>query len=99
MTGAVLSFCAMAVAVRELAATLSVAEILAIRSGSGALILTALVAARPELRHALALRRMGLHVLRNSVHFAAQYAWALSVTLLPLATMFALEFTTPAWVA
>ncbi|CAN0501978.1 unnamed protein product, partial [Phaeothamnion confervicola] len=28
-----------------------------------------------------------------------QYAWALAVTLLPFATVFALEFTTPAWVA
>jgi drug/metabolite transporter (DMT)-like permease len=40
-----------------------------------------------------------LHALRNSVHFASQYAWALSLTLLPLATVFALEFTMPAWVA
>jgi drug/metabolite transporter (DMT)-like permease len=42
---------------------------------------------------------MVLHILRNSVHFASQYAWALSLTLLPLATVFALEFTMPAWVA
>ncbi len=99
MTGALLSFCAMALAVRALADALSIAEILSIRSASGALILTALTAIWPELRGALAFRRMGLHFVRNSVHFAAQYAWALSVTLLPLATMFALEFTTPAWVA
>jgi drug/metabolite transporter (DMT)-like permease len=99
MSGAVLSFCAMALAVRGLAGTLSIAEILAIRSGSGAIILTLFAAARPELHHTLALRRMGLHLIRNSVHFAAQYAWALAVTLLPLATMFALEFTTPLWVA
>ena len=99
MTGALLSFCAMALAVRALADAQSIAEILSIRSASGALILTALTAIWPELRGALAFRRMGLHFVRNSVHFAAQYAWALSVTLLPLATMFALEFTTPAWVA
>jgi drug/metabolite transporter (DMT)-like permease len=99
MIGALLSFCAMAVSVRALFGPLSIAEILTIRSGSGALILTALVAARPELRHALAPRRMGLHVLRNSLHFAAQYAWALGIALLPFATVFALEFTTPAWVA
>jgi len=40
---------------------------------------------------------MGLHVLRNSVHYAAQYGWAKALTLLPLATAFALEFTAPAW--
>jgi drug/metabolite transporter (DMT)-like permease len=43
------------------------------------------------------LRRIGLHLVRNSIHFAAQYAWALSLTLLPLATVVALEFTMPAW--
>jgi drug/metabolite transporter (DMT)-like permease len=99
MTGALLSFCAMAVSIRGLAGTLNIFEILSIRSGSGAMALLALVAARPELRPALALRRMGLHALRNSVHFASQYSWALSVTLLPLAIVFALEFTVPAWVA
>jgi len=40
---------------------------------------------------------MGLHALRNGIHYAAQYAWAMSITLLPLATAFALEFTAPAW--
>jgi len=33
------------------------------------------------------------------VHFVGQYSWALSLTLIPLATVFALEFTMPAWVA
>jgi drug/metabolite transporter (DMT)-like permease len=33
------------------------------------------------------------------VHFAATYSWALAITLLPFATVFALEFTMPAWVA
>ena len=37
--------------------------------------------------------------MRNSVHFAAQVAWATSLTLLPLATVFSLEFTMPAWTA
>jgi drug/metabolite transporter (DMT)-like permease len=54
---------------------------------------------RPELRKTLAPRRMALHAFRNSIHFVSQYAWALSLTLLPLATVFALEFTMPAWVA
>ena len=99
MTGALTSFCTMAVSIRELAGALNIAEILAIRSAFGVVVLSAVVAVRPELRQALALRRMGLHVLRNGVHFVAQYAWALSLTILPLAPVFALEFTTPAWVA
>jgi drug/metabolite transporter (DMT)-like permease len=40
---------------------------------------------------------LGLHVLRNTIHFGAQYLWAMSLLLLPLATVFALEFTMPAW--
>jgi drug/metabolite transporter (DMT)-like permease len=99
MTGALLSFSAMAVSIRGLVGRLNIFEILTIRSGTGVLVLLALVATHPELRATLALRRMGLHAVRNSVHFASQYAWALSLTLLPLATVFALEFTMPAWVA
>jgi drug/metabolite transporter (DMT)-like permease len=99
MTGALLSFCAMAVSIRGLAGKLNIFEILTIRNSCGVVILLALVVARPQLRQTLAPRRMALHALRNSVHFASQYAWALSLTLLPLATVFALEFTMPAWVA
>jgi drug/metabolite transporter (DMT)-like permease len=99
MAGAVLSFCASAVAIRALAKNLNVSEILSIRSGLGVMILLALVAARPELRQAIVPRHIPLHLTRNVTHFIGQYAWALAVTLLPLATVFALEFTMPAWVA
>jgi len=99
MTGALLSFSAMAVSIRGLAGRLNIFEILSIRSACGLIVLLAIVATHPEVRPLLALRRMGLHAVRNSVHFASQYAWALSLTLLPLATVFALEFTMPAWVA
>ena len=99
MTGALLSFSAMAVSVRGLAGRLNIFEILCIRNACGVAILVALAVTHSELRRALVLRRMALHGVRNSVHFAAQYAWALSLTLLPLATVFALEFTMPAWVA
>jgi drug/metabolite transporter (DMT)-like permease len=42
---------------------------------------------------------MGLNLFRNVVHYASQYSWALSLTMLPLAMVFALEFTMPAWTA
>jgi drug/metabolite transporter (DMT)-like permease len=99
MTGALFSFLASALAIRALAKHLNVFEILSIRSGLGIVVLLALVAARPSLRAELALRHMGMHVARNTTHFVGQYSWALAVTLLPFATVFALEFTTPAWVA
>jgi drug/metabolite transporter (DMT)-like permease len=99
MSGALVWFSATAVAVRALSPTFSVFEILAMRNAAGLVILLAAAAANPSLRDALVPRRMGLHAVRNGVHFAATYAWTLAVTLLPLATAFALEFTTPVWVA
>ncbi len=53
----------------------------------------------PQLRALLRPARMGMHVWRNGVHLVAQYFWAWGVTLLPLAMVFALEFTMPMWVA
>jgi drug/metabolite transporter (DMT)-like permease len=99
MTGALLSFSAMAVSIRLLASRLNIFEILSIRSGTGLLIMLALLAARPELRPFVRPSRMPLNLLRNVVHFGAQYCWAMALTLLPFATVFALEFTSPAWTA
>jgi drug/metabolite transporter (DMT)-like permease len=99
MTGALLSFSASAVAIRALAKQLTTFEILSIRSGFGLMVLLVLVAARADLRKELAFRKMGLHLARNCIHFCGTYSWTLAVTLLPFATVFALEFTMPMWVA
>jgi drug/metabolite transporter (DMT)-like permease len=100
MVGALLSFSVMAVSIRELArAGLSIFEILAIRSGIALFVLGTLLAVRKDLRVHAFPRRMGLNLFRNTVHYASQYSWALSLTMLPLATVFALEFTMPAWTA
>jgi drug/metabolite transporter (DMT)-like permease len=99
MIGTLFSFSAMAVSIRALAGPLSIFEILTIRSGFGVLLMVTVAALRPDLRSSLAPRRMELHVVRNGLHYAAQYAWALAITLMPLATIFALEFTAPAWTA
>jgi drug/metabolite transporter (DMT)-like permease len=99
MTGTLLSFSAMAIAIRELSRALGILEILALRSAIGLVILLAIGLARPALLRAVRTRHIWLHLMRNGVHFAAQVAWATSLTLLPLATVFALEFTMPAWTA
>jgi drug/metabolite transporter (DMT)-like permease len=100
MVGALLSFSVMAVSIRALSrAGLSIFEILAIRSGVALLVLFVLLAVRPSLRLYARPRRMGLNLFRNTVHYASQFSWALSLTMLPLATVFALEFTMPAWTA
>jgi drug/metabolite transporter (DMT)-like permease len=100
MVGALLSFSVMAVSIRELArGGLSIFEILAIRSGVALLVLVILLLFRPELRPYTRPRRMRLNFFRNGVHYASQFCWALSLTMLPLAMVFSLEFTMPAWTA
>jgi drug/metabolite transporter (DMT)-like permease len=97
MTGTLLSFCVMAVSIRSLSGSLTILEMLTVRAAVGLAIIGAVAVLRPELRLSINRGRLGLHLLRNSIHFAAQYLWALSLLLLPLATVFALEFTMPAW--
>lgn len=100
MVGALLSFSVMAVSIRLLAGHgMSIFEILTIRSVVALVILCALMIFQPRLRSAMRTKRLGLHILRNSIHYAAQYLWAFSLTLLPLAMVFSLEFTMPAWTA
>jgi drug/metabolite transporter (DMT)-like permease len=98
MCGTLTSFCILAISIRYLAGALSVFEILTVRSIVSLAILFGLSVLYPELRAGLKPRRMGLNFLRNGIHFVSQYAWALAITLLPFATVFALEFTMPAWV-
>ncbi|WP_299906273.1 DMT family transporter [uncultured Paracoccus sp.] len=97
MMACLASFIGMAIGSRELADTMSIAQILVIRSLVGLVVV--LILARhllPELRK---MRDIRLHGLRNLVHFGAQYCWTLGVALMPLAEVFALEFTMPIWVA
>ena len=97
MGGALLSFVLMAIAVRELTSSVGVFEILFLRSVVALVILLAILP-RFGLR-ALRTQRFGLHVARNALHFAGQYAWVYAIGLLPLATVFAIEFTMPVWTA
>jgi drug/metabolite transporter (DMT)-like permease len=97
MTGALLSFCAMAVSVRVLAGTLSVMEILALRAGLGLTVMATLAATRADLRATINSQHLPLHLFRNAVHVGSSFLWAMSLLLIPLAMTFALEFTTPAW--
>jgi drug/metabolite transporter (DMT)-like permease len=99
MAGAIVSYIATALAVRALAKSLSVFEMMSVRSAGGLAFLLALMAVAPKIRGGITSRRLGLHLVRNSVHFAGQIIWALAITLLPFATVFALEFTAPIWVA
>lgn len=97
MLGAVLSFAAMAIAVRELQRHMGTLQILALRTGMTLIIVAALVAGHG--RAAVATRRFALHAMRALVHLAGQYCWMYAISALALATVFAIEFTMPVWTA
>jgi drug/metabolite transporter (DMT)-like permease len=97
MSGAVLSFALMAIAVRELLRHMGILEILFWRTGV-ALVIAAAVA----LRHGAATirtRRLPLHAARALVHLGGQFCWMYAIGALTLATVFAIEFTMPVWTA
>jgi drug/metabolite transporter (DMT)-like permease len=98
MAGAVTSFSAMAVAGREVQLQLNTFELMTWRSVVGFLIIVATATLRGRLGEIRA-RRPGLHLARNIAHFAGQNLWFWALTLIPLAQVFALEFTGPVWVA
>ncbi len=95
MFGAIASFVLMAIAGRELASELSAVQILFWRSLTGALLMPCLLFVFGW--HHVKTKQPGLQLLRGAIHFVAQYGWFLGITLIPLADVFALEFTAPIW--
>ncbi len=97
MVGALLSFCAMAVAIRELSAHFGTFEILAYRGIIGVIVVGGMALAMG--RQVVRTRQMRWQVRRNVVHFAGQAGWTYGLGVLPFATVFSIEFTMPAWTA
>jgi drug/metabolite transporter (DMT)-like permease len=97
MGGAVLSFSTMAVAARELLAHMGPFQVLFVRSVVMMAIVLVIVAQATGA--VTATRRLRLHVFRNVIHFGGQYCWVFAIGALPLATVFAIEFTMPVWTA
>ncbi len=95
--GALASFMAMAIGGRELSAEVSTFEILFFRSLIG-LVIVSLVLTRSGWGQ-ITKRRLGLHFVRNIGHFGGQFGWFYGIALIPLAQVFAIEFTTPIWTA
>ena len=87
-----------AVAGREATRELSVFQIMLMRSVLGMAMLWPLVRAAGGWA-AMRTERLPQHVLRNGVHYAAQYGWFVALTLIPLAQLVSIEFTMPIWSA
>lgn len=97
MSGAVASFLTMAFAGRALSSSLDTFEIMTWRSVTGVLIMVAVITLRRDWG-IIDTRRMRLHIARNLAHFTGQNLWFFAVALIPIAQVFALEFTSPLWV-
>jgi drug/metabolite transporter (DMT)-like permease len=97
MGGALLSLVAMALAARDLSATLSVFQILFFRSLLGLLIVSVLLCRRGW--HQVRTPDLRAHLIRNTSHFAGQYGWIYGIAFIPMAQVFAIEFTVPVWTA
>lgn len=97
MMGSVVSFTAMAVAGRAIAGRHDVFEILTWRSAVGFVLVVIVGLATGQLR-TVSTQRLGGHLLRNTLHFTGQNLWFWALTVIPMAQLFALEFTSPLWV-
>ncbi|WP_211357742.1 DMT family transporter [Colwellia demingiae] len=106
MSGALASFCILAIGARELSGELTIAQSLCIRSAIGLVFLSVVYFIRSRILKDKQLKSLTrqprvnvfkLHLFRNGFHFIAQYGWFFGIGLLPLAEVFALEFTVPIW--
>lgn len=97
MIGAIAAFTTMAIAGRAAALDLDTFEIMLYRSCVGLMIVLIVGGAAGTL-HQIKPQQIPLHTARNLAHFAGQNLWFYAITVIPLAQVFALEFTTPIWV-
>lgn len=98
MALSIASFLAMSVAGRATTAELNVFQVLELRSVIGFFILLPLVTMSGGFA-AMRTQRPLAHLGRNVIHYTGQAAWLYALTLIPLAVLISIEFTTPIWTA
>ncbi len=99
ISGTLISYTFVAVATRETTFELDTPTILFFRSIVAVLLTTALVGLSARGFQQIRTQRFGLHVIRNCIHFVGQFGWFFAIATIPLAHVFALEFTVPIWIA
>jgi drug/metabolite transporter (DMT)-like permease len=98
MAVALASFTSIAIAGREAARGSTIVEMMFYRCLISLAVLLMIVVLGPGLKE-MRTSRPALHTARGGVHFIAQFSWLSALTMIPLAQLFALEFTAPIWVA
>jgi drug/metabolite transporter (DMT)-like permease len=96
---ALASFVLVAIAGREAGKTIPTLPLVFYRSVISLAILLIAMRVLGQAWSSVRTRRLGLHTLRCGVHFCGQAGWLHALMLIPLAQLFALEFTAPLWVA
>ena len=94
MIGSILGFTLVAVAGRALHPWLGTFEVMLWRSVVGIIAVGAVAVAGGRVAEITA-DRLWVHALRNAIHFAGQNLWLVALSLIPVAQLFALEFSYP----
>ncbi|WP_424943118.1 DMT family transporter [Aliiroseovarius crassostreae] len=97
MSGAILSFSSMAIAGRWVSLDHDTFELMLYRSVVGFVIVVCFAAATGRIKR-IGGQHLPTHLLRNLAHFTGQNLWFYALTMIPMAQVFALEFTSPLWV-
>jgi len=97
MFATIVSFLLMGIAGRELSTEVGPAQTVAFRNIICLAILAVLLTIQGWRLARTA--KPGQHVLRNTIHFASQFGWFYAIAHIPIAEVFAIEFTTPIWTA
>ncbi|MFO0992002.1 MAG: DMT family transporter [Hyphomicrobiales bacterium] len=97
MAGWLIATLAMTVAGREVGRDVPIFVLMMFRSSMAVILLLPFVMATGGITGRT--ERFGLHLIRNVVHYGAQYAWFSALVLIPLAQVISIEFTLPIWVA
>lgn len=98
MSLSLVSLIGMSVAGRETTRELDVFQVMEMRSVLAFVMLLPLVLAAGGFG-AMHTERIGQHIGRNVAHYIGQFAWLYALTLIPLAELISIEFTTPIWTA
>lgn len=106
MVGAIIAFSMTAIAGREATDLLSespltISQLVFFRNIIGLVLITGFILLRHgrQSRSIVSSQNLSLHFGRNLSHFCGQWCWFYGLALLPMAHVFAIEFTVPIWTA
>ena len=86
------------VAGREATRELNVFQLMEVRTIMGLFMLYPLIRVSGGWT-VLKTARLQMHVVRNTIHYGAQFGWFFALTLIPIGQVVAIEFTMPIWTA